>query len=48
MSNEVVVADHSIASIVPGEPMGYDEAVRQAFARATRSSERDTQARGAR
>ena len=31
MSNEVVVTDHSIAKIVPGEPMGYDEAVREAF-----------------
>jgi uncharacterized protein YbjT (DUF2867 family) len=31
MSNEVVVTDHSIADIVPGRPMGYDEAVREAF-----------------
>ena len=31
MSNEVVVTDHSIAEIVPGRPMGYDEAVREAF-----------------
>ena len=36
MSNEVVVTDHSIAEIVPGRPMGYDDAVREAF----RSSER--------
>ncbi len=31
MSNEVVVTDHSIRTVVPGEPMGYDEAVREAF-----------------
>lgn len=31
MSNEVVVTDDSITSIVPGRPMGYDEAVREAF-----------------
>ena len=31
MSNEVVVTDDSIAAIVPGRPMGYDEAVREAF-----------------
>jgi uncharacterized protein YbjT (DUF2867 family) len=31
MSNEVVVTDDSIRSVVPGEPMGYDEAVREAF-----------------
>ena len=31
MSNEVVVTDHSIAEVVPGAPMGYDEAVREAF-----------------
>jgi uncharacterized protein YbjT (DUF2867 family) len=32
MSNEVVVADHSIDEVVPLEPMGYDDAVREAFA----------------
>ncbi len=31
MSNEVVVADSSITTVVPGEPMGYDDAVREAF-----------------
>jgi uncharacterized protein YbjT (DUF2867 family) len=31
MSNEVVVTDYSIADIVPGLPMGYDDAVREAF-----------------
>jgi hypothetical protein len=32
MSNEVIVTDHSISSVVPLEPMTYDEAVRLAFA----------------
>ena len=32
MSNEVVVTDHSIREIVPGQPIGYDEAVRLALA----------------
>ena len=32
MSNEVVVDDDSIRSVVPFEPMGYDEAVRRALA----------------
>lgn len=31
MSNEVVVTDHAITEIVPGVPMGYDDAVREAF-----------------
>jgi uncharacterized protein YbjT (DUF2867 family) len=31
MSNEVVVSDYSIAEIVSGMPMGYDDAVREAF-----------------
>jgi len=31
MSNEVVVTDYSIADIVPEMPMGYDDAVREAF-----------------
>ncbi len=32
MANEVVVHDDSIRSVVPFEPMGYDDAVRQALA----------------
>jgi len=32
MSNEVVVSDDSIRSVVPFEPTGYDDAVRQALA----------------
>lgn len=32
MSNEVVVSDHSIRDIVPGEPLTYDEAVGRALA----------------
>jgi uncharacterized protein YbjT (DUF2867 family) len=32
MTNEVVVRDDSIRQIVPGEPLGYDEAVLQALA----------------
>jgi uncharacterized protein YbjT (DUF2867 family) len=31
MSNEVVVTDDSILQVVPGQPMGYDDAVREAF-----------------
>lgn len=31
MTNEVIVHDHSIESIVPGETIGYDEAVRLAL-----------------
>ena len=31
MSNEVVVHDDSIRTLVPGEPMGYDDAVREAY-----------------
>ena len=34
MANEVVVRDDSIREVVPFEPMGYDEAVRQALAEA--------------
>ncbi len=34
MANEVVVRDDSIRAVVPFEPMGYDEAVRQALAEA--------------
>ena len=32
MGTEVLVTDHSIRDIVPGEPLGYDEAVRRALA----------------
>ncbi|MGI8667848.1 MAG: NAD(P)H-binding protein [Jatrophihabitans sp.] len=32
MTTEVVVRDHSITDVVPGEPMGYDDAVRAALA----------------
>jgi hypothetical protein len=32
MSTEVVVRDHAITSVVPGAPMGYDDAVRAALA----------------
>jgi uncharacterized protein YbjT (DUF2867 family) len=32
MNNEVIVSDWSIKDLVPGEPMGYDEAVELAFA----------------
>jgi uncharacterized protein YbjT (DUF2867 family) len=32
MTNEVVVSDESIKEIVPGAPMGYDDAVREALA----------------
>ncbi len=42
MSNEVVVSDHSIRDIVPFEPLGYDEAVRQAL------RERETASSGTR
>ena len=31
MSNEVVVTDNAIAKIIPGVPLGYDDAVREAF-----------------
>ena len=31
MSNEVVVTDYAISDIVSAIPMGYDDAVREAF-----------------
>jgi len=31
MSNEVIVNDDSIAKLIPGAPLGYDDAVREAF-----------------
>ena len=42
MTNEVVVQDESIRDLVPGEPMGYDDAVRLALAdrRAARGAAR--------
>ena len=39
MSNEVIVTENSIAEIVPGRPMGYDEAVREAFRQRARAVE---------
>ena len=39
MSNEVIVTDHSISSVVPIEPMTYDDAVRLAFAEHDRQRE---------
>ncbi len=38
MSNEVIVHDRSILDVVPGEPIGYDEAVRRALAERERAS----------
>jgi len=38
MTTEVIVRDHSIERLVPGELMSYDEAVRAARAAATGSS----------
>ena len=38
MANEVVVDDDSIRSVVPFEPMGYDEAV-QTGARGARAGD---------
>jgi hypothetical protein len=32
MTNEVVVTDHSIETVVPGPTMGFDDAVRLALA----------------
>jgi uncharacterized protein YbjT (DUF2867 family) len=32
MTNEVVVGDRSIADVVPWQPLGYDDAVREALA----------------
>ena len=37
MSNEVVVSDDSIRSIIPFEPMAYDDAVRTALREHDRS-----------
>jgi uncharacterized protein YbjT (DUF2867 family) len=35
MTNEVIVHDDSIRAVVPGEPMGYEQAVREALAERT-------------
>ena len=34
MGTEVVVSDHSIRELVPGEPLGYEESVRRALSEA--------------
>jgi uncharacterized protein YbjT (DUF2867 family) len=39
MTNEVVVSDDSIRAVVPGQPMGYDEAVREAFRQRAEATE---------
>jgi uncharacterized protein YbjT (DUF2867 family) len=36
MTTEVIVREHGIEDLVPGEPIGFDEAVRQALAEPTR------------
>jgi uncharacterized protein YbjT (DUF2867 family) len=41
MTNEVIVSDDGIRSIVPFEPMGYDEAVRRALAEHDSSKDAD-------
>jgi uncharacterized protein YbjT (DUF2867 family) len=41
MANEVVVTDRSIEDIVPGAPMGYDEAVRLALSDRRREQARE-------
>jgi uncharacterized protein YbjT (DUF2867 family) len=38
MTTEVVVVDDRIRSVVPGEPMGYDDAVREALAERARAT----------
>jgi uncharacterized protein YbjT (DUF2867 family) len=38
MSNEVVVTEHTIQAVVPGEPIGYDESVRLAIAERKRAA----------
>ena len=47
MTSEVVVHDTSIRDVVPGETMGYDDAVRLALADRARDGGRDEQARPA-
>jgi uncharacterized protein YbjT (DUF2867 family) len=43
MSNEVVVSDHKIRDVVPGEPISYDEAVGRALAARKARLEREAQ-----
>ena len=43
MNNEVIVTDHSIRDVVPGEPVGYDKAVELAFAERQQERERALQ-----
>ncbi|MCW2802815.1 MAG: NAD-dependent epimerase/dehydratase family protein [Propionibacteriaceae bacterium] len=40
MTSEVIVRDDSISAVVPGRPLGYDEAVRQALAARERDDHR--------
>jgi uncharacterized protein YbjT (DUF2867 family) len=40
MTTEVIVSDHSIGAVVPIEPMGYEDAVREAFAEHDRGARR--------
>jgi uncharacterized protein YbjT (DUF2867 family) len=47
MTNEVVVRDDAITRLVPGDPIGYDDAVRLALADRERAA-RDDRARAAR
>ena len=42
MSNEVIVHDHSILELVPDRPMGYDDAVREAFEQRKAGPRRET------
>src|SRR3954447_6999742 len=37
MSNEVVVLDHSIEEVVPGEPLDYTSAIEEAYAARARA-----------
>jgi uncharacterized protein YbjT (DUF2867 family) len=46
MSNEVVVRDESIRTVVPFEPRGYDDAVRQALAERERERDRAAERTG--
>ncbi|MCY1143673.1 NAD(P)H-binding protein [Actinoplanes sp. Pm04-4] len=41
MTNEVVVHDNAITRVVPGDPVGYDDAVRQALADRQRAAHDD-------
>jgi hypothetical protein len=37
MTTEVIVHDHRIQQLVPGEPLGYDDAIRLALAERQRA-----------